>query len=67
MRWPLKFFFALMNIDGINSQVIYQAYTNFLFLKTLGRELMEELVKYHTDIRIEVRLSIRKYFNVQPP
>lgn len=73
-RWPLTIFYALMNIGGINSQIIYQANTKnkisrLQFLKTLGRELMEEHVQNRITIpavRIEVKSSIRKYFNVQP-
>lgn len=72
-RWPLTIFYALMNIGGINSQIIYQANTKnkisrLQFLKTLGRELMEEHVQNRITIpavRIEVKSSIRKYFNVQ--
>jgi hypothetical protein len=74
-RWPLTIFYALMNIGGINSQIIYQANTKnkisrLQFLKTLGRELMEKHVKCRITIpavRIEIKSSIRKYFNVQPP
>lgn len=71
-RWPLTIFYALLNIGGINSQIIYQANTNnkisrLQFLKTLGRELMEEHVQYRITIpavRIETKSAIRKYFNV---
>ncbi|KAL4142760.1 hypothetical protein QTP88_005167 [Uroleucon formosanum] len=73
-RWPLTIFYALMNIGGINSQIIYQANTKIKisrlqFLKTLGRELMEEHVQCRMTIpavRVEVKSSIRKYFNIQP-
>lgn len=74
-RWPLTIFYALLNIGRINSQIIYQANTNnkisrLQFLKTLGRELMEEHVQYRITIsavRIETKSAIRKYFNVQKP
>jgi len=43
-RWPLTIYFALMNIAGINSQIIYKANTDTTisrrqFLKSLGQEL----------------------------
>lgn len=74
-RWPLTIFHGSMNIRGINSQIIYQAIaknkiSRLQFLKTWGRELMEEHVKHRVTIsvvRIEVKSSIRTYFNVQPP
>lgn len=46
-RWPLTVFFSLLNIAGINSQVIYLANTQTdirrrLFLKTLALGLLAE-------------------------
>ncbi|XP_050527851.1 piggyBac transposable element-derived protein 4-like [Daktulosphaira vitifoliae] len=43
-RWPLTIFFSLMNIGGINSQIIFRENTGIYlsrrkFLKTLGKEL----------------------------
>ncbi|XP_022160703.1 uncharacterized protein LOC111026853 [Myzus persicae] len=43
-RWPLTIFFSLMNIAGINSQIIYRENTDKMitrreYLKTLGQEL----------------------------
>lgn len=43
-RWPLTIFFSLMNIAGINSQIIYRENTGKMitrreYLKTLGQEL----------------------------
>jgi len=43
-RWPLTVFFSLLNIAGINSQIIYKSNTDIViprrtFLKQLGKDL----------------------------
>lgn len=48
-RCPLTIFFALMNIAGINSQIIFRENTNQtisrrLYLKTLGKELTKHFM-----------------------
>lgn len=72
-RWPLTIFYALMNIGGINAQIIYQEntknkITRLQFLKALGKELMQENVKIRATIpavRLQVKSMIKKYFDVQ--
>lgn len=72
-RWPLTIFYALMNIGGINAQIIYQEntknkITRLQFLKALGKELMQEHVKIRVTIpavRLQVKSMIKKYFDVQ--
>lgn len=54
-RWSLTLFFSLMNIAGINSQILYYENTNKviprrLFLKELGKEL----TKNHMTRRLKI-------------
>ena len=49
-RWPLTVFFALMNIAGINSQIVFESNTHAnlkrsQYLKKLCRELVLDYVK----------------------
>ena len=49
-RWPLTVFFALMNIAGINSQIVFESNTHAnlkrsQYLKKLCRELVLDCVK----------------------
>ncbi|KAL4144046.1 hypothetical protein QTP88_006280 [Uroleucon formosanum] len=62
-RWPLTIFYALMNIGGINAQIIYQEntknkITRLQFLKALGKELMQKNVKIRATIPA-VRLQVK--------
>lgn len=47
-KWPLTLFYALLNIGGIISQIIFRQNTKnsmtrlTFLLKTLGRDLMED-------------------------
>lgn len=54
-RWPLTIFYCLLDIAGINSQVIYNSNTNDMmsrrtFLKALGKELIQT----HLRTRLEI-------------
>lgn len=54
-RWPLTIFFCLLDVAGINSQIIYSSNTNDemprrTFLKALGKEL----VQLHLRSRLEI-------------
>lgn len=54
-RWTLAVFYCLLNIGGLNSVVVYRENTrekliHLTFLKTLGRQLMEEQLKYRSTI-----------------
>lgn len=54
-RWPLTIFFCILNIGGINSQIIYTANTEHkverrIFLKDLALQLM----KPHAQTRLSV-------------
>lgn len=55
-RWPLTVFYSILNIAGLNSQIIFQENTKIKmsrlnFLKTLSRQLMEEQLKYRLKVR----------------
>lgn len=39
-RWPMRLFFSMMNIAGINSQIIYKANTEHLMLR---RQYLKEI------------------------
>lgn len=54
-RWPLTVFYSLLNIGGLNSMIVYQENTQVKktrleFLKSLGRQLMEDQLKYRMTI-----------------
>ncbi len=61
-RWPLTLFYALVNVNGINAQIILQANLKItekrrVFLKKHAIELMEE----HMRHRLLSRLYRRYY------
>lgn len=54
-RWPLTIFFSLLNIAGINCQLIYQANNNCQikrreFLQKLGKQLTIDYLKQRRQI-----------------
>lgn len=60
-RWPLTIFFALINIAGINNQIISRENTNDiithrLYSKTLGKELTKNYM--HRRLKKKKTLSI---------
>lgn len=75
-RWLLTIFFSLMNITGINSQIIYRENTGNVntrrnYLRSLGRELAKEFMINRLDIpklSIQLRSTIMKItgINKQP-
>jgi hypothetical protein len=55
-RWPLTIFYSLLNIAGINSQLIYKANNNCNinrreFLQTLGKQLTMGYLQQRTNIK----------------
>lgn len=56
-RWPLAIFFSLLNIAGINTQIIYNAYnpdspqTRRVFLKSLSLNLMKLHLRERATIK----------------
>lgn len=72
-RWPLCIFFQLINISGINSQIIYnrsdtEALPRRLFLKQLSLQLM----KPHLENRLQcqnlptdIKILIKKHVDVE--
>lgn len=63
-RWPLTIFFGLMNIGGINSQIVYKSNTEDLmdrriFLKNLAIEMMKGHLVTRSTIQ-NIPLSDRK-------
>lgn len=75
-RWPLTVFYSMLNIGGVNAQIIYQENcphnkkTRLEFLKCLSRELMKEQMEYRCTIKSlpnEIKTKIVKYgFSVNP-
>lgn len=71
-RWPLTVFFSLLNIAGINSQIIYKSNTNIIiprrkFLKQLGQELCKpHLIRRQsiTTLSILLRQQITRFSGV---
>ncbi|KAH9637284.1 hypothetical protein HF086_006928 [Spodoptera exigua] len=52
-RWPMRLFFSILNITGINAQIIYKANTKTLIeRRTFLKEVALELVKPHISRRI---------------
>ena len=67
-RWPLVVFFAMLNISGINSQVIHVQNGNEvnkrrLFLKELIRELVAEHMNRRTAQNRGIPLLLRQKLN----
>jgi len=73
-RWSLTIFFALMNIAGINGQIIFRENTNQLisrrlFLKTLGKELTKNHMIRRLNIpglSFALRQNIMKFVEIKP-
>lgn len=67
-RWPLTIFFSLMNIAGINSQIIHsenngKKLSRRQFLKNLGKELTKPFMISHLrqpNLSIPLRQQIIK-------
>jgi hypothetical protein len=54
-RWPMRLFYSIINIAGINSQIIYKANTENLMLRRLYlKEISMSLVKQHMTIRASI-------------
>jgi len=71
-RWPLTVFFSLMNIAGINSQIIFESNTQSnlkrsQFLKNLSRELILDFIKIRLSSRLPnlMKLRICEVFNLE--
>jgi len=72
-RWPLTIFFSLMNIAGINSQIIYRENTGNVitrrnYLRSLGQELAKEFMINRLDIptlSIQLRSTIMKITGIK--
>lgn len=70
-RWPLTVFYSILNIAGLNSQVIFQENTQIKmsrlnFLKNLSRQLMEDQLKYRMTkdmLPKTIKCKIRQYCN----
>lgn len=76
-RWPLVVFFAMLNIGGINSFIIWQANnqndsTRRAFLKSLTQELCADFLQVRaakTNLPRELRVKVQKAAgipNVEP-
>lgn len=72
-RWPLTVFFTLLNIAGINSQIIYKNNTNIImarrkFLKIIARDLVLPFVQYRLQtcdtLSIELKTLMTNFVGV---
>lgn len=71
-RWPLTIFFCLLNIGGINSQIIYFANTNHkldrrIYLKQLAIELMKPFAMSRlslVNLSSDLKRSMRKFAGI---
>jgi len=71
-RWPLTVFFSLLNIGGINSQIIYKSNTDIViprrkFLKQLGKDLCKpHMVRRQSipTLSIPLRQQITRFSGV---
>lgn len=66
-RWPLTIFFTLINIAGINSQIIYKANTDTTisrrqFLKYLGQDLCKPFMVQRLNCK-NLSFDLRKQIN----
>lgn len=74
-RWPLTIFFSLLNIAGINSQIIYKSNTNIViqrrkFLKQLGHDLCKpHLVRRQSipTLSVPLKKQITRFSGVSSP
>lgn len=74
-RWPMVLFFQLLNIAGINSQILYNAANinnpqkyRRIFLKNLSLALMRPHLSERAEIQslpLDLKIFLKKYKNVQ--
>lgn len=74
-RWPMVLFFQLLNIAGINSQILYNAANinnpqkyRRVFLKELSLALMRPHLSERAEIQslpLDLKMFLKKYKNVQ--
>lgn len=75
MRWPLVVFYSMLNIGGLNAQIIFQENTSIrktrlVFLKTLARQLMQEQMEYRLTMDClpkQIKLRLNEYCNITRP
>lgn len=75
-RWPLTIFYAMVNIMGVNSHIIYNSTvdTNKVmdrrqYIISVGRELIKDHLQMRAEIRnipIELRGMIRRFIGSPP-
>lgn len=75
-RWPMAFFFRLLDISGVNAYVIHQAFKNNSRLEKADflKILADELVKPHLHRRVEntklkrdLRATIKRILRLPEP
>lgn len=72
-RWPLRIFYSLLDIAGINSQIILHENSSIrqrrrLFLKSLALQLVDEMLKYRLTLAHlprGLKTSISKFVTVR--
>ena len=71
-RWPLTLFYFLLNVSGINSQIIFQANTDSQhirrdYLKLLSLDLVRRHMQYRSTLEtfpVQLKERIRKFTGV---
>ena len=71
-RWPLTLFYLLLNVNGISSQIIFQANTDSQhirrdYLKLLSLDLVRWHMQYRSTIEkfpLQLKERIRKFTGV---
>lgn len=74
-RWPLTLFFALLNIGGINAQILYNGNTQINITRRLFlTQLAQALVRPHlerrvslTNLSVGLKQKIRRVAQLPPP
>ncbi|XP_053956488.1 uncharacterized protein LOC128862090 isoform X1 [Anastrepha ludens] len=63
-RWPMRLFFTLIDITGINAQIIYKSNTgNLTQRRTFLKEIVLELIKPHISNRHAIKTLPRDLRN----
>lgn len=62
-RWPLRLFFTILNIAGINSQIIYKENTGIIITRRdYLKQLALQLTQPHIQRRSTKKKHLPKYF-----
>lgn len=75
-RWPLIIFFSIMDMAGINAQILFNSnlnnpnYPRRIFLKNLSLALMKPYLEERANLKClpqDIQVSLAKYRKVEDP